>query len=435
MAATERPDAEPQDGLADAAETVSPVIATEPERDVVADAIEDAVAVDETTTDKPVDLPEPTPVPDSTDHAPATTTSETVPPVSGAEKSSSGQGGFVGMVVGGIVAGAIGYGIAIYAPLGGASDLPGQVSALKSQTAALTDRLASVEASPPQPAPDPALEARVAALETAPTSVGADAALDMAPIETQLAQISDRLTALEGRIADLESRPVTADGPLAASPEMEAAVAALRQEIETLKGAGAAATADIEAMAAEAQARLAEAEEKAAQLKAEAEETAQKALARAAIGRVQAALESGAPFEAALADLGNFDVPALLQDAAADGIASRAALEDTFPTAARAALEASLRANAGESWTERMTAFLQSTTGARSLTPREGNDPDAILSRAEAAVKADDLRAALDELATLPPEGQAAMADWVAQANRRIGAVQAAADLSTAIDG
>ena len=114
----------------------------------------------------------------------------------------------------------------------------------------------------------------------------------------------------------------------------------------------------IEAMAAEAQTRLAEAEAQAATLKAEAEETARKALARAAIGRLQAALESGAPFASALADLPDAPIPPALAAAAESGVPSLAALEQAFPPAARAALDASRRADMGESWTERLGAFL-----------------------------------------------------------------------------
>ncbi len=435
MAAQERPDAEPKDGLADAADTAGPVVAEEPERVPSADGIEYAEMVVDAAPDALPGAPKDAAVsdgavPETPDRVSNSAPSN--PATSAAAQPSGGQGGFVGMVVGGIVAAAIGYGVAIYAPLGGASDLPGQVSTLKAQTADLTNRVASVETAPPQPAPDPMLEARVAALELAAATSAAP--IDLAPIGAQLAQISDRLSALEGRVTAVEARPASTEGATLSSPAMEAAVATLRQEIDALKGAGAAATADIEAMAADAQARLAEAEERAQQLKIEAEATAQKALARAGLGRIQAALESGVTFETALTDLGGFEVPAMLLDAAAQGIPSRAALEDAFPAAARAALESSLRANAGETWTQRIGAFLQSTTGARSLTPREGNDPDAILSRAEAAVKADDLRAALGELAGLAPEGQAAMADWVAQANRRLDAVQAVAELSTAID-
>ena len=81
-----------------------------------------------------------------------------------------------------------------------------------------------------------------------------------------------------------------------------------------------------------------------------------------------------------------------------------------FPTAARAGLEAALRADMGSSWTERATNFLRAQTGARSLDPREGDDPDAILSRAEAAVSAGDLATALTEIAALPEPAQTAMA-------------------------
>jgi len=429
MAADDRPDAKDKDALSNASDETGPVIAKEPEGGLAADTIDEAVFVEDGDKADQGAEAMPSEEPVSRDIEPASEPASPAPaPVA---QPSGGSGGFVGMVVGGLIAGAIGYGVAIYAPLGGASDLPGQVSALKTEAAALKERITAVESAPS--GADPALEARLAALEAAP--VGAEP-VDLGPMQAELAALGDRLSALDARLTVVEARPVSNEGGVAtASPDMEAALAALRQEVETLKGAGAAATADIEAMAAEAQARLAEAEEKAAQLKAEAEATAQKAMARAGLGRIQAALESGAPFESALADLGAVEVPTILAEAAAAGIPSLSALEDAFPPAARSALEASLRANTGETWSERIGSFLQSTTGARSLTPRDGNDPDAILSRAEAALKTDDLRTSLDELAALPPEGQAAMADWVAQATRRVDAVQAVAELTTAIGG
>jgi len=69
-------------------------------------------------------------------------------------------------------------------------------------------------------------------------------------------------------------------------------------------------------------------------------------------------------------------------------------------------------------------------TGVRSLEPREGNDPDAVLSRAEAAVRAGDLGAALDEITALPDPGQAALADWAATAQTRADALGAMADVA-----
>lgn len=421
MAENDRPDAEEKTPLVESVDQAEPVVPEEPDRISEGAAVENAVTIEESEPSAPDDGADAVQRAEPARPAPA--------PAAQTERS---QGGFVGVVVGGIIAAAIGYGVAIYAPLGGASDLKGQITALKSENASLSERIAAVEATP-APAADPALEQRVAALESAPAPMTAEP-VDLAPLQGVVAALDERLATLDGRLTAIENRPPS-EGGAATSPETEATLEALRQEVESLKGAGAAATANIEAMAAEAQAHLTEAEEKAAQMKAEAEETAQKAMARAGLGRVQAALESGAPFESALADLGGIEVPAILRDAAAEGITSRADLVEAFPAAARAALEASLRANTGDTWSERLGSFLQSTTGARSLTPREGGDPDAILSRAEAALRADDLDRALAELGTLPPEGQAAMADWVALATTRQDAAKAVAELSAAIDG
>ena len=73
---------------------------------------------------------------------------------------------------------------------------------------------------------------------------------------------------------------------------------------------------------------------------------------------------------------------------------------------------------------------MRSQTGARSLTPREGTGPDAVLSRAEAAVNTGDIATALAELAALPPEAVTAAASWRAQAELRLAAEAAVADLA-----
>ena len=120
---------------------------------------------------------------------------------------------------------------------------------------------------------------------------------------------------------------------------------------------------------------------------------------------------------------------------AVDGLPTLLALQDGFAEPARAALDASIRADMGEGWADRLSAFLRSQSGARSLTPREGADPDAVLSRAEAALRRGDLTASLAELASLPPAGAEAMAAWVADATRRLAAEQAITDLSATLNG
>jgi hypothetical protein len=111
-----------------------------------------------------------------------------------------------------------------------------------------------------------------------------------------------------------------------------------------------------------------------------------------------------------------------LADNATAGLPSLQSLQATFPDTARTALEAALRANMGESWSERVGNFLRTQVGVRSLTPREGPDPDAILSRAEASLSAGDVAQALVEIAKLPTPAQDALAAWRAQAQLRLDA-------------
>lgn len=56
--------------------------------------------------------------------------------------------------------------------------------------------------------------------------------------------------------------------------------------------------------------------------------------------------------------------------------------------------------------------------------------PDAILSRMEAALKADDLTTVMSEADSLPSEAKAAMSDWLALAKRRFAATDAFARLA-----
>ena len=141
--------------------------------------------------------------------------------------------------------------------------------------------------------------------------------------------------------------------------------------------------------------------------------------------RMRAALESGLPFATAVAELEGVEMPAPLAAAAGSGVPTLASLQARFPEAARRALEDSLRADLGDTTAERLGSFLRTQVGARSLTPREGTDPDAVLSRAEAALAEGRLADALAEIAALPDPGRAALADWTAQAQLRLDAAAA----------
>ena len=149
---------------------------------------------------------------------------------------------------------------------------------------------------------------------------------------------------------------------------------------------------------------------------------------QAALIDLKAAVETGAPYAATLAGVG--DVPAALAENAEAGVPTLQALQRDYPAAARRALASTEVIPEDASAGERLTAFLKRRTGARSLSPKEGDSPDAVLSRAEASLGEGDLETALNELEALPPEGRAAMSDWLEQAELRLSVVTAIDELT-----
>lgn len=327
-----------------------------------------------------------------------------------AAPAGRGMGAFVGMVLGGIVAAGAGFGLARMMPeflaSGAPTDLEAKVASQAEDIAALKQELAA--------RPDlEDLVARLAALEAAPTPASA-------------AEIETKLTALQAALDEMESRPQpSADG---ADPALAAEVSALREQVSKL-ASGGTVPADVIAAADAAEARLKETEARAAALAEEAAAAAAAARRVAALDRVAAALDSGAPYASALADLGA-DVPAVLTQNASIGLPTVADLAEGFPEVARQSLEDALRANMGESWTDRVANFLRSQTGLRSLSPKEGTDPDAVLSRAEAALRAGDVAKAISELDAMPEAGKPALTDWLKQAALRVEAEAAIASLA-----
>lgn len=368
----------------------------------------DLMAVVEATDPSLAEPPEP-PRQDMTSEkiteAPVTPAPPPAPP-----RQSGAAGAFFGLVLGGVVAAGAGFGLARFMPdllpMGSANDLSVTVAAQAEEIAALRAELVAL------PPPDPQIEARLSALEAAPSDG---------------ATLDGRLAALEAEIADLRARPAT--GASSASPEMLAELAALKEQVAAL-GAGGSVPADVIAAAEAAEARLKAADASATAMAEQAEAAAAAARRGAALDRIAAALDSGAPFASALPELGGADLPPVLVDNAAVGLPTVADLADSFPEAARNALEAALRANMGESWTDRVSSFLRSQTGLRSLTPREGNDPDAVLSRAEAALAQGRVADAITELAAMPEAGKPALADWLALAQTRADAEVAVAALA-----
>lgn len=342
-------------------------------------------------TDKPAnDVPLAEPLPEVAEAAPMP-----LPPAPPAPR----RAGWAGPVLGGVIAAGLGFGLAQYLPFTSTAVVAVSAEDLAAVRAEVDALKAALAATPG--ADLSGLTERLDALES---QVADTAAPDLAPIE--------------GRIAALEARPV---GSLSGADA--AALAGLQSEVAAMK-AGGISQAQVEAANAALQAKLDEAIAAATALQASAVETATKSAERAALLQISAALDSGAPFGSAVKALQGAAPPEVLT-ANAGGIPSLKSLQDGFPQAARLALDAALKDQMGSGWTERVMSFLRTQVGARSLTPKAGDDPDAVLSRAEAALTAGDVGAALAEIDKLPDVAKSAIAGWRVGADLRQQALAA----------
>ena len=313
------------------------------------------------------------------------------------------KGGFVPMLLGGLVAGGIGFGAAFYLlpQIGGQDgeafqqEVTTKLDQNANAIAGLTQTVNQIPEGPDMTVVDAAMSDMSAAAES---------------LATRLDALESKFSALDDRLTTVEKRPISEGAS-------DAAVAAYERELKALQDTMAAQRSELEAMASDAQS-----------MESNAEETAKATMLRAALTRVQTALDTGAGFSAALGDLQNagVSVPAALSDVAEDGVPSLTQLQASFPDAARAALAVSRREAANNGEEGGFSAFLKNQLGTRSLEPREGDDPDAVLSRAEAAARDGRLTDTLAEIEALPEVGRVALSDWTTQVARRQGAVAAA---------
>jgi hypothetical protein len=294
------------------------------------------------------------------------------------------QSGFLPLVLGGLIAGVIGFAVATFTAPSADNTLATQVATQSRAITALEQRVAN------QPAPD------------------------FSAVEAALSELSVRIDAIE-------ARPATSAAPTADVSGVNADMDALRAQIAEMTGA--------------AQTELAEARAEAAAIEENAASAARNAAARAALARVQTGLESGAPIGAALGDLEqatNAAAPAGLI-AAQGGVPTLASLQEEFPEAARAALATARSEGVAGEETTGLGAFLRTQFDVRSTAPREGDDADAILSRAEAAIRTGRLSDTLAEISGLPEVARAEMSGWLAKAELRAGALDAADSLFSSL--
>ena len=360
-----------------------PAVAKAVEADIVAPEIVETPAVEDPVSEIEPEILEP--VIEATE----------IPAAPFAEPAKSGSA--MPAILGGLVAGAIGFGAAYFVLPKPNTTLPAKISAQASEITELRDQIAAV------PAPDlSGVEAAQAA--TADAMVAAD----------------ERITALETRLNDLSNR--AGDSGSVSTAAYEAELDALRSEMENLRGT---AIAELES-----------AREQAAEIENNAEAAARAATGRASLARIQSGMETGAPLGEALDDLAaalQADVPAALM-AVRDGTPTLAALQSDFPALARAAL-ATARAEGVSGEAEGgFASFLRNQFDVRSVAPKDGDGTDAILSRAEATLRQGRLTDALAEVGALPEVARAELSDWISLAEARADALAAAATLSTSLN-
>ena len=246
-----------------------------------------------------------------------------------------------------------------------------------------------------------ALETTVAELAARPVVPAVAPGDEGGQLQAMLGDLTARMAEQQRQLDELAARPATDGG----SAEQLQSFAAQAQALE----------AQIAAAADAAEKRISAAESQAAQLQDSADAANRRARVSAAAAALQAALSSGGARETALADLqaAGVEPPAVLTGE----VATLAQLRAEFPAAARDGLAAALKSSSANDGAMGVIGnFLRVQTGARSVEPREGSDPDAVLSRADAAVKAGDIAGALEQIGALPQPGQDAMSGWVAQA-------------------
>jgi hypothetical protein len=226
------------------------------------------------------------------------------------------------------------------------------------------------------------LSTRLDALEAVDTSGEATAA----ELARALGALSERVTALETRLASLQSDMLSSSGD---TTELTSLIERMRND------------------------------EAAVRAKAEASETS--ADAALALSAIEAASRRGVSFESDYrklrAVMPKSATVRTLGEVATSGAPTLSELQQSFGPAsakARAAVPAERQGALG--WLNNMFGDAVTVRGA------EGEEDVAAvtLSRAKTALDAGDLEGAVSALATLSGEPAAAMADWTGSANRRI---------------
>ncbi|MFC5586314.1 phage tail protein [Nitratireductor kimnyeongensis] len=358
-----------------------------------------------------------------------------------APKSGGAGRAVAGGVVGGVVALALAGGLqwagVLPAPDRGGDASDPALETLRQQVAELESRLSD------QPAASGNTEAVEAALSEARERAGAT--------EQRLSELGNEITALRESISS---------GEAGEGPGLEAIsdrLAALEEKTQGLSAGGetGAALEDVTSRISSIEASVREASEAAGTasqtasdnaaalstlktevdaLKAQAEEAdaAPRMALVIAATTLKSAVERGTPYASeletytAIAPEGEAEALAPLEANANSGVPSRAALAAEAPEVASRIVAATTRqaGDGGGGIIDNLMASARSLVVVRPVGSVEGDGPDAIAARMEAAVVANDYEKALAEYETLPEAGKQAGADFAEKLRARQAADQ-----------
>lgn len=299
------------------------------------------------------------------------------------------------------------------------------------------------------PAPSPSAAAKPAAVSSARSSgrgahllagaVGGLVALLLAvalqwlvldPMRAGSAAQDQQLMALNQEISTLEQALAQMEEEVAAAGSGEG-LTAIEERVGALEGAGGS-SADVEAGLADLVARLESVEaerqaldERVAALEEEvADRSAEESINQAfAAARLKSAIDQGGAFAPALQAFAAVapDHPAVaaLSDFAETGVPTRDQLAERFPDVAREMLSAVHAGAADDGMFDRLMASARSVVTVRPTGSVEGESPEAIIARMEAAIGSGDLDAAVQEWESLPETAKAVSDDYAADLRAR----------------
>jgi hypothetical protein len=304
--------------------------------------------------------------------------------------------------------------------------LTGRLEALDTARAGLETRIAALEQRPgPAAAPatpsgsapavdTTAINREIEALKVAVEAI-ASAQRNLATSTSTASPAAPAPSAPAVDLGAVDTRIRTATAPQAERiAGLEAALTALRREVEATAAAGKTAETRIAALDAN---------------RTRASEIGQRAALVVAVGTLRAAVERGGPFAPELRTALALGLPAEaarpLSAAAERGLPTQGQITQRFAALAPSLVKAAPAAGASGGILDRLAASAQNLVRVRPIGEAAGDDVPTVVSRIEAKLGRGDLAGGLADFDKLPEPVRAIGASWAAEARSRHAADEA----------